>query len=62
MSDLFVKEWGELNRQIAIWKEREDCKKCKKKLMCLAADSSDGEYSTIYICFACIEELKKIAD
>ena len=56
---LFNQE-GQYNRRKLIWIEREECCNCKKLIECLGLDTSDEEYSTIFLCYECLSELQKL--
>ena len=58
----FLNEYGQYSRKIRAWKEEEKCLKCQKTAQCLATDSSDDEYSTIFLCFSCVNQLEKQTD
>ncbi len=53
----FLNIFGQYARRIRIWNEVEICLKCGKTESCLSCDSSEEEYSVIYICKNCIKDL-----
>lgn len=54
----FVNEPGANSSDMKVWCNAGRCIKCDGKAACLAMDNSDEEYSTILICFSCLDKLK----